>query len=466
MSDPLTTDPELDANLGYLLRLAYQRFRAALDDALQDLGLSAQEYVVLSVFETRPELSTSELARITQVTRQTMHAAVLELETAGLIERIPKNQRVVLVRPTNRGRRTLAAATDRVRGVEQTALAGLSHTEEGVVRTWLADIAAAQQHSTRQARETHPTMTLEYRIRTAEADLFDRLGAEVDESFLDLANTGVRVRLLSHGSGPPLVLLHGVSLSAAAWAPLFSALSGWRVLAVDLPGHGLSDPDSYRCGQVRQRARELIDDIFDALGLDEASVVGHSLGGMFAIWHAAAGTERISRLVAIGEPAVALPGVRVRMPLSVLTVRGLGLAVLRSPSPRPVYRRLLAQGLGRAEVAAAPDSLIDALRLSARRPGNARTVSSLMHAIDHFRRPRPESVLTTPELRAIAIPTMFIWGASAPYLTADRARPSIDRIPGATLHEVPGGHGPWLVDTERSAELIRAHLTTVGVTAR
>jgi pimeloyl-ACP methyl ester carboxylesterase len=309
-------------------------------------------------------------------------------------------------------------------------------------------------------------MTLEYRIRTAEADLFDRLGVEVDESFLDLANTGVRVRLLSHGSGPPLVLLHGVSLSAAAWAPLFRALSGWRVLAVDLPGHGLSDPDSYRCSQVRQRARELIDDIFDALGLDEASVVGHSLGGMFAIWHAAAGTERISRLVAIGEPAVALPGVRVRMPLSVLTVRGLGLVVLRSPSPRPVYRRLLAQGLGRAEVAAAPDSLIDALRLSARRPGNARTVSSLMHAIDHFRRPRPESVLTTPELRAIAIPTMFIWGASAPYLTADRARPSIDRIPRATLHEVPGAHGPWLVDTEGSAELIRAHLTTVGVTAR
>jgi pimeloyl-ACP methyl ester carboxylesterase len=194
--------------------------------------------------------------------------------------------------------------------------------------------------------KSHPIMTLEQRIRNAEADLFHTVGAEVDESFLDLANTGARVRLLSHGSGPPLVLFHGVSLSAAAWAPLFAALSGWRVLAVDLPGHGLSDPDSYRSGQVRQRARELIDDTFDALGLDEAPVVGHSLGGMLALWYAAAGTERISRLVAIGEPAVALPGVRVRMPLSLLTVRGLGLAVLRSPSPRPVYRRLLAQGLG------------------------------------------------------------------------------------------------------------------------
>jgi pimeloyl-ACP methyl ester carboxylesterase len=308
-------------------------------------------------------------------------------------------------------------------------------------------------------------MTLEQRIRKAEADLFDGAGAEVDESFLDLPNTGARVRLLSHGSGPPLVLLHGVSLSAAAWAPLFTALPGRRVLAVDLPGHGLSDPDRYRNGHIRQRARELIDDIFDALGLDEAPVVGHSLGGMLALWYAAAGTGRISQLVAIGEPGVALPGVRVRMPLSLLTVRGIGLAVLRSPSPRPVYRHLLAQGLGRAEVAAAPDSLIDALRLSARRPGNARTVTSLMKAIDHFRRPRPESVLTNPELRAIAVRTMFIWGKSAPYLTADRARPSIAQIPGATLHQVPGGHGPWLVDPQRSAELIQTHLTPFTATA-
>jgi pimeloyl-ACP methyl ester carboxylesterase len=183
---------------------------------------------------------------------------------------------------------------------------------------------------------------------------------------------------------------------------------------------------------------------------------------MLALWHAAAGAGRISRLVAIGEPAVALPGVRVRLPLSLLTVPGLGRAVLRSPTPRPVYRRLLAQGLGRDEVAAAPDCLIDALRLSARRPGNATTVNSLMHAIDHFRRPRSESVLTSAELRAIAVPTTFIWGTDAPYLTADRARPSIGEVPHANLHVVPGGHGPWLVDTRRTARLIQEHLTDHG----
>src|SRR5882757_8465643 len=141
MSATLTSSPQpvpgVEANLGYLFRLAYQRFRALLEDELEDIGLSAQEYVILSVFETRPELSTSELARITQVTRQTMHTAVLCLETAGLLERRPKNQRVVLLRPTKRGRNTLKTATDRVREVEQAALAGFSRDDERAVRTWL-----------------------------------------------------------------------------------------------------------------------------------------------------------------------------------------------------------------------------------------------------------------------------------------------------------------------------------------
>jgi pimeloyl-ACP methyl ester carboxylesterase len=254
-----------------------------------------------------------------------------------------------------------------------------------------------------------------------------------------------------------------MSLSAAAWVPLFRALSGWRLLAVDLPGHGLSDPNVYRRGHVREHARQLIDDILDGLALDQAPVVGHSLGGMLALWHAATGAQRISRLVAIGDPAVALPGARVRMPLSLLTVGGVGMAVLRSPSPRFIYRRLLAQGLGSAEVAATPDSLLEALRLSTRRPQNARTVASLMHAINRFRRPRAESVLTWAELAAIPTPTMFIWGSEDPYLSPERARPSIEQIPIARLRVLPAGHGPWLVHPGRAAELIQTHLA--GVTA-
>src|SRR5215831_11504486 len=144
MSEKLTKSarpgPQPEANLGYLFRLAHQRFRALLDSELADLGLSAQDYGILSVFGTRPELSTSELARISQVTRQTMHTSVLSLEAAGLVERSARNQRVVLVRPTNRGRTCLETATRRVRAAEHAALAGLSRAEERTVRAWLASL--------------------------------------------------------------------------------------------------------------------------------------------------------------------------------------------------------------------------------------------------------------------------------------------------------------------------------------
>ena len=146
MSDRLTSSarplPQPDADLGYLFRLAHQRFRALLDSKLGDLGLSAQEYGILSVFKIRPELSTSELARISQVTRQTMHTSILSLEAAGLVERSARNQRVVLVRPTTRGRKRLETAMRRVRVVEHAALADLSREDERTIRAWLANVAA------------------------------------------------------------------------------------------------------------------------------------------------------------------------------------------------------------------------------------------------------------------------------------------------------------------------------------
>jgi pimeloyl-ACP methyl ester carboxylesterase len=85
-----------------------------------------------------------------------------------------------------------------------------------------------------------------------------------------------------------------------------------------------------------------------------------------------------------------------------------------------------------------------------------------MHAIDRFRRPRAESVLTLGELAAIRTHTMFIWGADDPYLAPEAAEASIERMPAATLRVLPGGHGPWLVDAGRVAELIELHLSGIA----
>jgi pimeloyl-ACP methyl ester carboxylesterase len=305
-------------------------------------------------------------------------------------------------------------------------------------------------------------MTLEHRITDAETRLFARYGLWPEESFVSTGQAGVRLRVVSVGDGPPLVMLHGVTLAAGIWAPWLTELTGYRAHLVELPGHGLSGPVSYRPGAVRGHALALMDGLLDALGLATAPVVAHSLGGAFALWYAAARPERIASLVAIGEPAVALPGVRVRMPLSLLTVPGLSHAMLRSPSPRPVYRRLLGQGLSPDAAAAMPGELVDVLRLAARRPGNVRTVASLMHAIDRFRQPRADVVMTDAELGQITAPVMFCIGTADPFLSPAQARPSVAKIPGAILHEVSGGHGPWLDDPAGCAKLVTSHLAATG----
>jgi pimeloyl-ACP methyl ester carboxylesterase len=305
-------------------------------------------------------------------------------------------------------------------------------------------------------------VNLDDRIRQAEIGLFAKWNLRIDESHLDLARTGVRLRVLAVGTGPDVVMLHGVTMAAAAWAPLVANLTGYRAHLVELPGHGLSGPFAYRAGAVRGHAVDLVDDVLDGLHLLAAPVVAHSLGGMFALWYAAARPGRIASLVAVGAPAVALPGTQVRMPLSLMTVPILGQALLRSPTPRPLFRRLLGQGLSPGAAANMPDELVDVLRLAVRRPDNARTVASLMHAIDFFRRPRSDSVMSDAELGRGSTTTMFCLGTTDPFLKPAEARPSIDRIPQAELREVQAGHGPWFEDPAGCANLVTEHFTATG----
>ncbi len=138
MLTPTADRVDPDANLGYLFRLAHQRFRARLDAELNPLGLTAQQYGILSAFDLQPELSATQLARIAQVTRQTMHATVTHLESVGLLERREANQRVIRLRLSDRGRAALRDATAKVRAVEAQAIVGVSDRDARIIRAWLA----------------------------------------------------------------------------------------------------------------------------------------------------------------------------------------------------------------------------------------------------------------------------------------------------------------------------------------
>jgi pimeloyl-ACP methyl ester carboxylesterase len=349
----------------------------------------------------------------------------------------------------------LTSSTQRLR-------AGAQHCVSGAAPQVGVRGHEGRREDARASVEIAVTVSLDRRIRSAEDRLFETYGLRPVERFVDLPTARVRLRVLGLGTGPPLVFLHGVSLAAAAWAPLLRGLAGYRIHLVELPGHGLSGPVAYRVGAVREHTLILVDDLFDALELERVPVIAHSLGGMFALWHAAARSGRIAALVAMGSPAVALPGSVVRMPLSAMTVPGLGRALLRNPSSRRVYRYLLGLGIGRDAASCASDDLLDVLRFAARRPGNARTVESLMHAINHARRPRPESVMSDDELHRIATPTMFCWGERDVFLDARAGRRCAASVPGAAFHQVRGGHAPWFEDPGTCSRLAVDHLSAAG----
>jgi pimeloyl-ACP methyl ester carboxylesterase len=96
---------------------------------------------------------------------------------------------------------------------------------------------------------------------------------------------GLRVKLAYAGSGPPLVLLHGLMGTHAYWRPFARRLaSRHTVVLIDLPGHGDSDPlrpfDFVSCARV-------VADASEAAGITRPIVAGHSLGSAVAVHWAA-----------------------------------------------------------------------------------------------------------------------------------------------------------------------------------
>ena len=97
----------------------------------------------------------------------------------------------------------------------------------------------------------------------------------------------------SAGSGPPLVLIHGLASSRRCWDLVFDDLArDFTVYAVDLPGHGESDPIP---GQTETPATEMaraVGAFLDDRSIDRAHLVGNSLGGWTALEAAADGRAR------------------------------------------------------------------------------------------------------------------------------------------------------------------------------
>jgi pimeloyl-ACP methyl ester carboxylesterase len=92
------------------------------------------------------------------------------------------------------------------------------------------------------------------------------------------------------GSGPPLVLLHGVGHRRQAWDAVLPRLTPHRdVIAVDLPGHGQSPPLQLAGRPVVEALLAAVTGLLDGLSLDRPHLAGNSLGGRLALEAGAAG---------------------------------------------------------------------------------------------------------------------------------------------------------------------------------
>ena len=152
--------------------------------------------------------------------------------------------------------------------------------------------------------------------------------------------SGIKIRVVERGDpdSPPVLLVHGWGCSAYVFRQNIPALAdgGFRAIAFDLKGHGLSDKpqtaDEYTVDAMVEHLREVL----DALGLERPALVGHSLGGSLIYHFAGKYPERV-RAIGLISPA-GLTGVpRMRI------YRFLTPAVLT-----PLFRRFRSRTLVRA----------------------------------------------------------------------------------------------------------------------
>lgn len=295
-------------------------------------------------------------------------------------------------------------------------------------------------------------------LAEAERRLFAHYDLEPRSRRVKLADPPLAIRVLEVGSGPPILMIHGSGMSAPTWAPMLAHLPDRHVYAIDLPGFGASDPYDYSGRPLREHAVEQVISALDALELDRAALVGTSLGAMWALNAALAAADRVTAVVAFGMPAVSLPGLQPDTFFRLFTTPGIRRVLKHAPAPKSaaVARKQMKDPLGEGASREMPDAFFDAVRLPMTGPGWRTAMFTHLNLAMHRGRPRPENQFSDDEVRAITVPTCFVWGDADIYGAPDVGARAVELLPHGRLEVVSGGHAPFLDEPLRSAEIVRA----------
>jgi pimeloyl-ACP methyl ester carboxylesterase len=251
---------------------------------------------------------------------------------------------------------------------------------------------------------------------------------------------GHGVRYAQAGSGPPLLLIHGIAGTLENWEEVFELLAREHtVVAPDLPGHGGSEPAAgdYSLGALAAGLRDLL----IALGHERATLVGHSLGGGIAMQFAYQFPEMTERLALVSSGGL---GPEVSPVLRAATLPGANLFIAATSGPGRLAGSALARGLATvglrphadlAEVARGYASLSD--------PGHRTAFLATLRAVVSAEGQRVDAgdrlYLTG------GMPVLIIWGEHDRIIPADHAEQAHRTIPGSRLEIFDGvGHLPQL----------------------
>lgn len=297
----------------------------------------------------------------------------------------------------------------------------------------------------------------------AQQRVLDRYRVDVESRFVDVPRIDGRAHVLVGGEGPPLVMAPGGGLVAALWAPLMERLDGFTLYAFDPPGHGLSDPATYRAGTIRSTAVEFLGQLLDGLGLERAPFAANSMGGLWTSWLALDRPDRVSAISYIGCPALML-GTSAPLPLRLGTIRRLHQLVerLQPPSPKQVERLGRMAGEPLDELPELRDLLLAAERL----PAFSSQLFDIHRALVRVRGARPEVALTAERLAGVTQPVQLIWGDHDPFGSPAVGRRAAQIIGDAECHVVDGGHGPWFTGSGAIAPLLTRFLDRCSSGAR
>lgn len=244
---------------------------------------------------------------------------------------------------------------------------------------------------------------------------------------------GVPLYVEEHGSGVPVLLLHGWPDSARLWRNQvpFLVANGFRVITPDLRGFGRSGRPAEVAAYRLSNAVADVAGILDALGIDAAHVVGHDWGAAVAWLTAMVLPERVTRLVAVSVPHLLVP----------TTIRQQEMA----------WYQLFFQFEGVAEATLAHDGWAW-LRMFTRGDGDAgqwiedlSRPGALTATLNWYRaNVAPRMPGPPPALPPVQAPTLGIWSTGDHYLDGERMRRSGELLAGPWRYEEIPGVSHWI----------------------